>query len=251
MSVAVEAWPVAEPGPVTNVTVWRVGTRLNGPARAAALALLTDDEQARAGRFLREDDRDRSIAARAALRLVLAGTLGRDPRAVALRPDAAGKPHLAPMGHDTLSFNVSHSGDWALVVVAPGPRVGVDVEAMRPIPDPLSLARLHFAAAETGALASLPSDARLAAFYACWTRKEAFVKALGAGLGFGLARFTVAVPPQPAALLAIDGSTGEARRWSLVDLPFGSDTAAALAVEERGTSPTLHSLAADRLRAPG
>lgn len=243
-------WPVAEPGPIDGVTVWRIDARLDGPAYRAASALLSDDERARAERFLRSEDRERSVAGRAALRLILAGALGTDPRAVVVRPDAAGKPVLARAHDEELSFNVSHSGAWALIAVAGGARIGVDVELIRPIPDPLSLARHHFAAAEIAALSSLAPQARLPAFYACWTRKEAWLKAFGTGLAYGLARFAVAVPPQPAALLSLDGSAADARRWQLADLPLGPGYAAALAVEGIAARPVLHSLSANRIRAP-
>jgi 4'-phosphopantetheinyl transferase len=100
------------------------------------------------------------------------------------------------------------------------------------MPEALQLAERFFAPREAAALRRLPAAAQLRAFFDCWTRKEAFVKALGLGLCFPLSRFAVAVEPdQPARLLEVDGDPGAARQWNLQAVSVGPGVSAALVVQ--------------------
>lgn len=238
-------WSIAEPGPAPGPTVWRAGLALDDGGRERCLALLDAEERVRAARFLRPEDRDRFIASHAALRLTLAGVLGAAPSSLAFQADASGKPTLAHPWRGRLDFNLSHSGGFALIALSPAARIGVDVEAVRPLPDALRIARGHFAPQEIAALAALPARSLTEAFFACWTCKEAFVKALGLGLSMALGRFAVAVPPRPAALLAIDGDRHAAGRWSLHRLDPAPGHAGAVAIEAADAACRLHSLRPD------
>lgn len=232
----------AETDRLREPTVWRVDLTLDEGGRRACLVTLSEDERARAARFLRLEDRDRYAASHAALRLILGCTLGTDPALLRFRSGSAGKPELEAPWQDRLAFNLSHSGSIGLIGLSPSARIGVDVELMRSMPDCLSLARSHFAQPETAALEALPATERLAAFYSCWTRKEAFIKALGSGLSFALDRFVVTVPPEPPALVSIDGSPGAASAWSLQHLDLGAGHVGAVAIEAQGAACLLRSL---------
>ena len=135
-----DAWIVAEPGPATAIQVWSVDLALSEARLARCGAWLSPDEAARADRFLRAEDRDRYRASHAALRLILARALGVAAGALAFAAGPAGKPELAGAQAGSLRFNLSHSGTRALVGVSLEAAIGVDVEALRPIPDALRIA---------------------------------------------------------------------------------------------------------------
>lgn len=194
---------------------------------ARCTALLDEDETRRAARFLRQADRDRFIASHAALRVVLGHVLDLPPGALEFGREETGRPHLTAPSDTGLDFNLSHSGEIALVGLTREGRIGVDVEIRRPLPDALRIARAHFAPDEARALEALPVLEREAAFFSLWTRKEAVVKALGAGLSQPLSSFSVSVPPQPPQMLRMAGGT---RSWSLASLDLGPGAFATVAI---------------------
>jgi len=222
-------WPVRTPGWPEGPIVWHVGLRLDAARRAACLTVLDRAETLRADRFVQARDRDRFVASHAALRLILARALGTDPGTLTFATSRFGRPSLAGREAGSLDFNLSHSGEHALVGLSATARIGVDLEVPRPMPDALRIARAHFHAREIDALETRGSEVE-AAFYACWTAKEAFVKAVGAGLSRPLAGFAVAVPPAAPALLAVDGADGPASAWTLDALAPAPDTVAAVAL---------------------
>lgn len=239
------AWPDALPGPVGSPTVWRVDVALDDESRRRCRTLLCATERARADRFLREQDRDRYLASHAALRIVLATALDDRATELTFAANAHGKPELSGPWRGRLEFNLSHSGAIALIAIAPDARVGVDVEIMRPLSDCLAIARGHFASDEVAALAGLPPDRRMEAFFACWTRKEAFVKALGLGLSMALDRFSVSIPPSPSCLVSIDGEAEAARAWRLEPLEPGPRHVGTLAIDARAGACRTVSLPPD------
>ena len=182
-------------------------------------ALLSGAERERASRFVRERDRDRFILGRATLRRLLAVRLRIPASAVEVVVGPHGKPALGPhLRRSGLRFNVSHCADVAAFGFAWGREIGVDVEAVRTIADADSIAQQFFSAREIDAYFALPVAHRPLGFFHCWTRKEAFVKAVGDGLGFGLDRFDVSLDPgAPARLLRVDGDPGEQCGWVLGD----------------------------------
>ncbi len=173
---------------------------------------------------------------------------GREPSAIAFRYGGWGKPGLdEARDGDGLQFNLSHSGDLALLAVARGRRLGIDVEAVRPMADAGPIAARFFSPRECERFRRLPESEQLAAFFRCWTRKEAYMKATGAGMSMPLDQFDVTLSPgEPPALLRVEGLPDEPSRWSYRDLDPGPGYLAALAVEGTGWRLRGFDLAADQ-----
>jgi len=205
--------------PTGRVHVWSV--RLDEPARAgSAVAVLSPDEIARASRFHFEKDRIHFRRCRSALRGVLAGYLATPAAEIRFEYLASGKPQLAaeqnPRG---LQFNVSHSANMALIAVGSEHRLGVDIEKIRADVDTTTLAERFFSLRERAGLQALPDSLRVPGFFACWTRKEAFLKATGKGLSFPLEDFSVTTHPDlDPEIEEIKGSTDAGKQWFLADL---------------------------------
>lgn len=222
--------PLLEPPALgaDDVHVWAAA--LDGPAAedADSWATMSADEQARALRFRFERDRRHYVAARSRLRKLLASYTGRPPAELQFAYGAYGKPALREGGP---AFNLSHSRGLALIAVSLAPAVGVDVEFCRADFASLPVARQFFSAAEVAAWCRLPQTAQVEAFFRCWTRKEAFVKALGEGLSYPLKDFEVSLAPgEPAALLRVRSDPAAVQRWQLTELTPARGYAAALAV---------------------
>ncbi len=266
---APDTLPTLGPG---DAHLWLVELTADTDRLARCRALLSSDERARADRFHFERHRRRFSVARASLRRLLGRYVGADPGALAFLYGARGKPRLAQPTE--LEFNLSHSHELALVGVTRGIPLGIDVEWLRSLggfggaanastgahdvaaghgceagqaadsdrrdtDEGEVLARRFFSEPEVTALLSLPVEQRSRAFFACWTRKEAYVKAVGDGLAMGLHRFAVSLlPGEPARVLAWPGGRpggAEGQRldqsaWFLHDLDVGPGYAAALAL---------------------
>jgi 4'-phosphopantetheinyl transferase len=168
---------------------------------------------------------------------LLGAYLGVPPSIVGFVYGPQDKPALAPpLDASGLQFNVSHSGEVALYAVGLHQRIGVDIEQARPLDDLAALAERNFSAAERRALFTLPPEQRPLAFFTCWARKEAFIKALGEGLSHPLDTFTVTLAPgQPARFVEIGGEAGAAERWTLAALDVPAGYHAALAAEGPAT----------------
>lgn len=152
------------------------------PETSAALsAILSEDERSRSARFRFERDRRRFIVSHGALRELLGRYLGTHPEEIRFVTNPFGKPALDPELSSRLEFNLSHSADLALIAIA-GAEVGVDLEHIRAHPDYAAIAEDFFSAAEADSLNSLPSHLQAEAFFSCWTKQEAYVKARGEGL---------------------------------------------------------------------
>ena len=223
--VAVRPAPDDRAAPGVAVDLWRVDLRELICTSAPLAALLDPEERARAERLRREIDRRRATASLGLRRLVLGSRLGVRPETLHFTYGESGKPHLLGFAH--ISFSVSHSSNLIVIAVADGVRLGVDVERVRAL-DTERIARRFFAPDEANALAALPESDRPAAFFACWTRKEAIVKATGYGLA-ELHRFAVSIAPgEPARLLRADDP--ELVRGPPATLDFGAGYAGALFV---------------------
>jgi 4'-phosphopantetheinyl transferase len=192
-------------------------------------------ERARASRFAFGHDRVRFIVSRAALRSILGRALGTWPYAVRFAYGSHGKPELAPpFDRAGLTFNLSHSSAFALVAVTRDVRIGVDIERGRPLDDLRALAEQNFSPRERRALLALPDEQREPAFFRCWTRKEAFVKAVGDGLSYPLDRFSVSLRSDEVARLEeIEGDESAARQWTVLDLGMVPGYSAAAVCEGR------------------
>jgi 4'-phosphopantetheinyl transferase len=231
--------PAARPAiDADRVHVWRLPLRPPAAVLASVRRNLSPAELERARGIRSPRDREAFVAGRGLQREVLALYAGIEPAEVAYQRGPQGKPVLSgAAGEAGLRFNASNSGDLALVALSWGRDVGVDLERLHAMPDLVALARRFFTASESDALAAMEPPVREAAFFRCWTLKEAFVKAAGGGLSIRLDAFEVAfADPGAAALLATRDDPSEAARWTLVSLDPGSGYAGALAVEGDGWS---------------
>ncbi|MDO5758107.1 MAG: 4'-phosphopantetheinyl transferase superfamily protein [Rhodobacterales bacterium] len=208
------------------VDLWR--WRLIDPDPRA----LSADEHARAARFVFARDRDRYIAGRARLRNILGQYLGRAPGDIVFHYGPYGRPEV-----DGIGFNLAHTGDTALLAVATGPVLGVDIEAPRAIS--MDVAEAHFSKPEIAALKALPREQQIDGFYRCWTRKEAYLKARGTGISTDLASFAVTLgPAEPPRLLTC--ASGDADVWSLYHLAPAPGLVGALAIRSAGQAVMLN-----------
>lgn len=187
--------------------------------------ILSSDEKERANRFRFDHLQKSFVVARGALRVLLGRYLGVSPASVQFIYGAAGKPGLTePV---SLQFNASHSGGLAVFAFTAGCEIGVDVEQIRPMPDMQNIADRFFCAEEAAELMTLSGNQRTHAFFLCWTRKEAYIKATGEGLSAPLDEFRVTLQPGHSArfIHLPQGETG----WKLHDLQLASNYTAALA----------------------
>jgi 4'-phosphopantetheinyl transferase len=222
--------------PGDEVHVWRSALDLETSYLLKLQQTLATDERARADRFKFRSDRERFMAGRGVLRTILSSYLDRKPSELRVGYGPYGKPELVAEGPDEpLSFNVSHSDGLALYAVTRGRRIGIDVEGLRRDLANEQIAERFFSPGEVQMLRSLPGDQRTEAFFACWTRKEAYLKARGEGLAFRLDHFDVSLAPgRPAALLRVEGALEEPLRWSLRELSPAPGYVAAVAVDGDG-----------------
>jgi 4'-phosphopantetheinyl transferase len=202
-------------------------------------AVLSDDEIERASHFVRPRDASRYVNGRARLRAIVGEYLGQAPHEVAFSYNPFGKPELASKGQAPFHFNLSHSAGQALLAVSDRFALGVDIEEIRPMTE--NVAGHFFSPAECRELRALPGAEQMPAFYRCWTRKEAFVKAHGAGLSLALDCFDVslAIDPQPI-LKRLDPSVGKADDWGLFNIEVGDGFCAALAAMTFGQEVRIH-----------
>jgi 4'-phosphopantetheinyl transferase len=219
-----------------EVHVWRVPLDWP-PTRIRALnAVLSIDEKQKADRYHFAVDRARHVVGRGVLRTILAQCMRTDAQRLCFEYSAFGKPRLAAGSTEIpLQFNVSHSGELVLIVLTMGRAVGIDVERMRTDLEVERIAASFFSPQERLALQSLPAQLRFQAFFDCWTRKEAYIKAVGEGLTLPLDQFDVCfLPGQQPRLLATRPDPAEARRWVIQALDVGPCYRAAVAVEGAG-----------------
>ena len=228
------------PEPMTlrddKVHVWHASLDLPVSQIQRLEHTLSAEERRRAERYRFQKDRERFVAARGLLRTILGRYLKTEPGRLRFCYNAYGKPELAEeMGNGTHCFNVSHAHEYALYAVTYGRAVGVDIEYIHPDPVEEKIAERFFSPREVAVLRALPEHMQTRAFFNCWTRKEAYIKARGQGFSIALDRFEVSLTPgAPAALLSVNGDPQEASRWSLRELSVGSDYVAALAVKGQG-----------------
>ncbi len=173
--------------------------------------VLSADELGRVRRFRRPSDGQRYLAAHAILRFLLARYVSIAPGELEFRVDELGKPHLAA---SNISFNLSHSGDVALYGVTRHRRIGVDVELVRQNIEMMDIAQRFFAPGEAAALRAMPEHERAEGFFNCWTRKEAYLKAHGCGLGGDTRAFEVTLKPGDSPAVLREAGAPAGRRWS-------------------------------------
>jgi 4'-phosphopantetheinyl transferase len=212
------------------IRVWRVPLTATSSERARCEAILSADERERLHRYHFDRERRRFAIARAILRLLLADYLQAAAPDIGFDYGKYGKPSLAGQEND-IRFNVSHSEEMAVIAIGRGREVGVDLEYLRPIENEEELVAANFSPREVASYRALQPPDRRAAFFAGWTRKEAYLKACGGGLTIPLAGFTVSLAPGEPALLAVDHDPSEVARWKMVNLAVAGEYAAALVAE--------------------
>ena len=219
--------------PAEEVHLWRVDLASVAIAEKRWDDILSVDERVRATRFHFSRGRQYFTATRALLRTILGGYLDSDPQALRFQYSEKEKPSLtAPQSGNPVEFNVSHSGDVALLAFARGRDIGVDVERLRENFDHEAIARRFFSEQEQRQLAALAPADRYHGFFRCWTRKEAYIKAQGTGLSLPLRQFDVSlIPGDLNALLATRPESSEASQWVLRDVSAGEGYVGAVCVQ--------------------
>ena len=210
-----------------EVHVWRLALDQPESVVAEFRSTLEANELERASRFHFEQHHKHFVVGRGGLRYVLSRYLDAKPGEFRFSYGIYGKPALAD---ERLRFNMSHSHGLALFAVAADRELGVDVEHIRADFATADIARRFFSRLEVATFNSLRTEEQAAAFFRCWTRKEAYIKAIGRGLSEPLDAFDVTLAPGDAAEL-LRAQRGDVSRWEMFDIDAGDDYAGALAVE--------------------
>ena len=242
-------WQTQErPNPLREDEVHLWITPLTAPAEKLSYfkSILSADEKERARRFRKISDGKRYLVARGSLRFLLASYGAGAPDRLQFTYGVFGKPSLSNQTSKTiLNFSVSHSEDQGLFGFARARRIGVDLEYVRLDVDALALAKRYFSPDEFRRLRRLPATERYQAFYCAWTRKEAYLKACGEGLSFGLDRVEVSFSPaEPAMIRAVAGAPNVSAAWTLKHLSPAPHYLGAAAVEGRNVIFKLFRLGA-------
>ncbi len=231
-----QQWKVSQIAPElaeNEIHVWQASLSVDGAVLHMLQKTLTEEEVTQAKQFYFEKDQQHFTIARGVLRTLLAQYVHTDPSLLRFDYNAYGKPSLGhPFNESRLHFNVSHSHEIALYAFTYARQIGVDVEYMRSDIEYDQLAKYSFSAHEQAVLYTLPKALKQQAFFNCWTRKEAYIKAKGKGLSIPLDLFDVSLEPgEPARLLASRETDQETICWSLQELLPSFGYAGALAVE--------------------
>lgn len=217
----------------SDVHIWRAELDRKREDVERLLSLLAADERSRADRFYFRRHKDHFIVARGTLRTLLGRYLGVEPQRLRFSYNDHGKPALIQeCGGERMRFNISHSHGLALFAVTLDREIGIDLEWIRPGLINEQIPERFFSAQEVCVLRGLPMEVQDRAFFNCWTRKEAYIKAKGEGLSIPLDQFEVSLKPgQTAALLSTKGDPQEVDRWSLCELAPGPGFVGAIAAQ--------------------
>jgi 4'-phosphopantetheinyl transferase len=232
---------------VAEVHLWQAS--LDGRPADIFESFLSPDELERANRFHFLQDRTHFVVARGLLRNLLAAYLGVNCAELRFSYGAKGKPFLLTEGQTPVNFNLSHSHGRAAFAFSRGLELGVDLEYVKDDFDVELIANRFFSRAEVLALRTVTAELRKQAFFTCWTRKEAYIKARGEGLSMPLDKFDVSLKPdEPAALLNNYREEREVERWSMKAIPAREGYVGALVVE--GHDWQLKSFSLEKSNAP-
>jgi 4'-phosphopantetheinyl transferase len=224
-----------------EVHIWCVRLDSDPESLQHAHQRLSPEERSRAARFLVDQPRNTFVLSRAVLRTLLAGLTGTAACDLKFSYTKQGKPLLADGLSSAPHFNVSHSGDFATYAVMLGCEVGIDIEKHRLMPDMEAIAQRFFSPREYQSLSQVPESDRISAFFDCWVRKEAYIKARGGGLAMGLDKFQVSFAPgEPVALLAIEEPGQNPQEWFLHAFTVAPGYSAAVALRQKQCRVQLH-----------
>jgi 4'-phosphopantetheinyl transferase len=211
-----------------EIHAWVVDMRVAEPQCAMLRRWLDVQDMVRASRITNLEKRRSFEVAHGVLRCLLGRYLGHDPGAIEFASHHEGKPKLALA--EGIEFNMTHSAEWAAYAFSSNCAVGVDLEQVRLMPDLGAVMRRVLSVEEAAELMLLPEGDRERGFFCCWTRKEAYAKAIGMGLLAGFDQFRVtAHPDRPARMIHIGSDSAKAAAWTIDDLPTPPEYAGALA----------------------
>ena len=215
-----------------DVHIWCAKTDFSTPPNTSLFSTLSIQEKLRADRFKFSNDRLTFITARGILRSLLGKYLQKHPAKISFRFGEFGKPKLSE--NTSLQFNISHSENLVIFGFAKNQSIGVDVEFIKEGVELLDIAKRFFSTNEFKTMSSLADSEQKLAFFNCWTRKEAFIKAIGDGLSFPLDQFEVSLRPnEPAKMLATHWNPNETSKWSLYSFNPQKDYVAAIAIKNQ------------------
>lgn len=216
-----------------EIHIWRID--LTQPIERCTKfeELLASEEIEKRNRFCFQRDRVRFAISHVATRDILSRYVRANPRVIRFRNNAFGKPELSPdFNLPGISFNLSHSGNWAILALAHSIAIGIDIEEVHSDFLPLEVAQHFFSELEVRVLSALSESERMYAFFECWTRKEAYLKARGGGLAIPLGSFDVSFGiGQKPLLLAVRPECEDKRQWTLYDCEVDEGYKAALIAE--------------------
>ena len=224
--------------PSDQIHIWRASLDVVQDVEKAFWETLSQKERERAERFRFPTHRSQFIVGRGILRQLLGKYLHQSPETIQFSYGDQGKPFLAKANQKSsnLNFNISHSNGFAIFAFAEKMTFGVDLELIDPNIEFEVIAPRFFSKNEASALFSLPVEKQAEAFFNCWTRKEAFIKACGGGLSIPLDQFEMTLlPGDPPKLLAIDWSPEEVADWSVFSFLPEKNMVGALAVKAKST----------------
>jgi 4'-phosphopantetheinyl transferase len=215
-----------------EIHVWTL--HLEAPQLLAPMfePILSADEKNRAAHFRFEHPRNLFVSARGALRCLLGRYLDIHPARIRFKYGSKGKPALA--SNASIEFNTTHSGHMAAFAFTVGCQIGIDLEQVRPLHDALEIANRYFCSDEAAEIVALPPNEQERSFFLCWTRKEAYIKAIGDGLSAPLHEFRVTIKSsEPARLVHLAREEKAAQEWTLHDLRLDPNYASAVAYRDR------------------
>jgi len=197
--------------------------------------LLSIEEMDRANRFVFEKDKQRYIVTHSILRLIISKIISLEPLSIRFTVKKRDKPCLNHPEHQDIHFNLSHSGKYIIIALALKTELGIDIEFINPVLDRDQMVLSFCSKQEIDTYHQLPVDLKIKAFYTCWSRKEAFIKAIGEGLYFPLNDFSASIDSRTKPELTFHGKVPFHQNWTILDIPLDDkDYVSALVFEGSG-----------------
>ena len=235
MNIEKTGWAEAVPNGIISsneVHVWRLYQEKTNSQIETLQGILSPDELARSEKFHFEKDRKKFILTRGILRKLLGSYLGKNPQQIRFNYTSFGKPFLAiDSENNNLSFNLSHSGELVLYAITRNQKIGIDIEQIRDHTDVMAIAKRFFSPAEIGEMEKANEKNCTELFFRYWTRKEAFVKALGKGVSFPMERLDVSLLNKFSPIIKSTAENNETACLNVQDLLPGDGYLAAIATE--------------------